>query len=287
MTPEELRGQLQISGIACRIEREEVVAETCRFCGNTHWNLDMNAAKGTYHCWVCDAGGRLDALLRDWLGGNFYIPVRYVPKKKAGGAPVTDFTSIAAHEVAPAKSYLQKRGIDYVTSRSYEIVVCTDAKHPLNGRLVIPIRDFWTQEVIGYIGRSFTGKQPKYLSTLSTRKITGYRASSWNAPCIFVEGFFDGIAVHRAGFHAAVLGGTSSTDVLEFASRLPSTIPRIVMLDGSAKEEANRLKQTLIIERGITRDTPVRLVDLPSDYDPATFKPSVLRWLVKRALTTD
>ncbi len=282
MTPEGLQQQLTVSGHHCRIQRGEVQVETCLYCGNTRWNLELNAERGLFHCWACNTGGRLDTLLRQHLGYDVYIPVAlHKPPPRGPDTPV-DFAFVPAYDVGPAAKYLLRRGLDAITAKQYGLVVCTEAAHLLNGRLVFPLHDFWTNVVVGYVGRSFTGRLPKYLSTVTTRMIGGYRAQTWPPPCVIVEGFFDGIAVHRAGYHAVVLAGIAGGRLLgQFIARIPLATPLLIMLDGAAQEQALLLQQSLQPHRYPQR---IPLATLPTERDPADFVPTALRYVVEQTL---
>lgn len=281
MTAEELQQQLTLNGLLCRVQREEVQIETCLYCGNTRWNLELNASRGLYHCWACNVGGRLDALLRQELGQDIYIPTHlHKPTPPPTLTPPTTFASSPAYNVGPAAKYLERRLVDQDTAKRYGLVVCTEAEHRLVGRLVIPIHNFWTGEVAGYVGRSFTGRYPKYLSTMDSRMIGGYRATTWQPPCVLVEGFFDGIAIHRAGYHSAVLAGIAGGPLLQqFVARLPLDTPLIIMLDASATQQASTLRASLLPLRS---DKQLALAQLPKGKDPADFTPTILKYVVER-----
>lgn len=284
MTPDDLRQQLVVMGVSCRIHGDEVVIETCRVCGNERWNLELNPVRGLYHCWVCGTGGRLDTLLQGWFDDpNIHIPVERGGAGTAAYVPMVpgDFTSRPIIEVPSAVAFLKRRGIDMQTAVHYGLVVCTAPTHQLMGRLVLPVNDFWTGEVLGFVGRTYTNEHPKYLSTLTSRQTaSGYRMRKASTPCIIVEGVFDGIAVHRAGFQVAVLLGTTAPWVLEWAARIPPSTPLAILLDGAAQEEAVRLRWLL----QSVRTEPVHVIPLPVDRDPGEFTPYALTRLVHSIL---
>jgi len=285
MTPEELQSQLNRSGIVCRIQREEVLIETCYFCGNNRWNLELSAPRGLFHCWACDEGGRLDRLLREWLGQDTHIPVQHTRRQSQAQrtAPTTPFATTSMHTIPSASAYLARRGVTQDMIAAYNLTVCTDTKHLLYNRIIIPILDFWNGVNLGYVGRTYTNQYPKYLSTLSQRIVAGYRVRISNTACIIIEGIFDGMAVHQAGYHAAILLGTGTSRIQEFISRLPRATPIAVMLDGAAQAEAERLKW--IIQA--VHASPVQLINLPVHTDPANFAPQVLRRLLSQTLSRD
>lgn len=281
MTPAELKEQLLLIGVACTIRRDEVVVETCRFCGNPKHNLELNPGRGLFHCWACGAGGRLEALLHEWLGITVSLPVdtsRRGPKKLV--LPGT-FHSVPAYTLEMAATYLRRRGIPEEVAQAYEITVCLEKGHMLYGRLVLPVKDFWSGVTIGHVGRTYGTDYPKYLSTLNVRMVVGYRMRQASTPCVLVEGIFDGIAVHRAGFHAAVLLGVNAPRFEYFVARLAPTTPVLIMLDAEASTEAQALRWVVKAVRGV--DPPV--VHLPGKLDPAQLVPTVLGRLVQKVLT--
>ncbi|KKL52938.1 hypothetical protein LCGC14_2280440 [marine sediment metagenome] len=283
MTPEELQAQLTLTGIVCEVRRGEVYVETCWFCANTRWNLQLDPAHGRFNCWACNAGKdeRLDHVLQERLGGAIYLPTSRRGPQSNTATPqhVIAFNHLSADKVPIAARFLSRRGIATHVAKQYGLVVCTEPNHRLAHRLVLPVSDFWTGQLVGHLGRTFTNQYPKYLSTLQTRIAAGYRVRSWRTACVLVEGFFDGIAVHRAGYHAAVLSGTTAPWVPEFGARLPAETPLVVMLDGEATDEAYRLSWSLQMVR-----SSVHIACLPKGRDPADFAPLVLNRFISKTL---
>jgi hypothetical protein len=278
MTAGELHDLMVLAGYSSRIRGEEVLVEVCWFCGNPKWNLELNPGKGVFSCWVCRESGRLDRLLTKTLGGGFSIPVDFETRQIADVASPTilDFKNVPAGDLQSASWYLKKRGFSSEDIRTYDIRVCLEEGHEMEGRLLFPLRDFWNSGLVGFVGRDYTGGFPKYRHTLVRKQICGYRTWHRSTPCLLVEGCLDGIAVHRAGFQAAVLLGTSSSELETFASRLPPETPLGIFLDGEAGDDATRLYWKL---------SPIRQVSailLPSELDPAELHPRVIQSLVEK-----
>lgn len=279
MTTDELQVLVTTLGLQNRVKREEVVIATCVFCGNEKWNLELSAEKGVYHCWACRAGGRLDALLTQLTGKSYQLQVQARDKKKAVAPPpgAVDFLTKPVAEIPSALHYLARRHVTMDVATAYGLRVCTQVGHLLEGRLVIPVRDFWTSEMLGWIGRTYTGGHPKYLSSIGRKVVFGWRQRSKEEPVVLVEGAFDGIAVHRAGYHAAVLGGTGGSGVVELVARLPEGALVVIMLDGDAVTQATRLywQAKQVHEK-------VEWVVLPVGTDPADLAPDQVREYVER-----
>lgn len=286
MSPEELRQVVVTAGLNCRINRAEVVLEVCTYCGNEKYNLEMSAEKGVFHCWACKRGGRLDALLQTLTGQSHHIPVRRDTGERTTKplAPVAagEFRHQAIKEVESAARYLERRGITPDVAAQYGMVVCVEPQHRLQGRIAIPCKDFWTGEVVGWVGRSYTGKTPKYLSTLQRKVITGWRHRNPTTPAVVVEGPLDGITAHRAGFQAAVLSGVGGSGVMEWAARLAPQTEVAILLDGDAVQQAHQL----FWEISPVRSSRVVVVSLPNpEADPASLGVAGVQQVVRQALS--
>jgi hypothetical protein len=179
----------------------------------------------------------------------------------------TAFQTKAIWEVESAARYLIKRNIPQDVASQYGIVVCMEPTHSLFGRICFPARDFWTSELVGWIGRSYTGKQPKYWSTLTRKVITGWRTRDKTIPTVLVEGPLDGLAVHRAGYQVGILSGTGATDLVRWASRLPIDSPVVIMLDPEAAIQAQQLYWQIHPVRAIGKTV---MANLPIGEDPAS-----------------
>lgn len=285
MTSEQLQSLLTGAGWGCRTRHAEVVMETCYFCGNTRWNLECNAEKGVYHSWCCRRGGRLDELLTQLTGQHHSIEVTRGERSRKKQEPVQApevFRMVPADTVPSAADYLVRRSITPKVGQEYGLAVCTEVGHRLYGRIVIPMKDFWTGTVLGWVGRSYTGGHPKYLSTLPESTVTGWRVRSSHAPAVVVEGPLDGISVHRAGFHAAVLSGLGATGVVDWAARMAPDVPIYVMLDGEARKEALQLMWKISPVHGFN----VKVVTLAPGQDPANLGPALVQEFIGRSKET-
>lgn len=288
MTTEELRQLLTIAGYACKVKHEEVVMQVCHFCGNERYNLELSADKGVFHCWACKQGGRLGELLRALTGKSYHIAVKQVEKKapptttQTGAAP---FTVVPIEQSPVAQEYLRTRDITPAVAREYGLGVCQQAGHRLDGRIVIPAKEYWSRELVGWVGRSFTGRTPKYLTTWDRHAITGWRVRQHFAPVVLVEGHLDGIAVHRAGFNVAVLSGLGGPALEQWAARLDPDIAIVILLDGEASlpgGQADRLYWQITPMR---LSSEVRVLRLPEEQDPASLGVEGVGMLVRQALS--
>ncbi len=162
------------------------------------------------------------------------------------------------------------------------------------GRITFPIRDV-RGRIIGFGGRAIgEDQQPKYLNTPETplfRKreaLFGYPgalgAMRSEDRAVIVEGYFDQIALCRAGVSSALATcGTALTS--DHARDLKRRTREVVLLfDGdSAGQNALIKALTVLLPQGLR----VRAVTLPESDDPDTFLiregPEALRALVAAA----
>ncbi len=146
-------------------------------------------------------------------------------------------------------------------------------------RVMFPIRDR-TGRMISFGGRTLGDGQPKYVNgpetPLFSKRRTLYglnlarEAVRKGAAVVAVEGYMDVIALHQAGFGAAVapLGTALTAEQLEELWRL-SPAP-ILCFDGDAAggRAAARAAQTAL--PAIASDRSIALATLPSGEDPDT-----------------
>lgn len=276
VTIEELLRLVESGGVSCRAKRDEVAIEVCCYCGNAKFNLELNPGRAVFYCWACRTGGPLGAVIRQLTGHA--IDVRADPNARRAerarraqapaAAEALQFQATALRDSSVAVAYLTARRLTLAEAVAYGLVVCAQPDHRLYGRLAIPALDYWTQRQIGWVGRTMTNQRPKYLSTLQTQTVFGWRGQA-GAPIVVVEGPFDGLAVHRAGCTAAVLGGVSTPDATAWAARLPSDAQLTVMLDGEAVDVATKLYWQL----AQVAPGRVAFARLPVGEDPASIGP--------------
>ena len=163
--------------------------------------------------------------------------------------------------------YLEERGVHPCTATWFGIGYYTGAGF-LHHRVVFPIHDSEGQ-LVGYAGRSLDGCEPRYLFPPSFRKsqvvFNLHRAVREAAGCaIVVEGFFDCLHVHQAGYHNVVaLMGVSLSEVQEQLLRERFS-KLVLMLDG---DEAGRRASQQLAAR-LKGKVSSSVVELPSGRQP-------------------
>jgi len=149
----------------------------------------------------------------------------------------------------------------------------------LRGRIVIPIHNE-SGELIAYAGRAIDGQEPRYRFPAGFRKslvlFNLHRASATNArTVVVVEGFFDTIAVHQAGYPAVGLMG--STLSKHQADLLTMCFDRVVLLlDG---DEAGR-HGAMSIAQTLGASMSVSAISLEDGRQPDQLGPAVIHLLI-------
>ena len=208
-------------------------------------------------------------------------------------------------EGAAARSYLQQREVDPETSAAYGLGFASERRDSLiqllkakelplelaeqlgiirkgdrgwydllHNRLIFPIRDKQGQP-IGFAGRVLDNSLPKYINSPESPL---YRKSSvlfgvdlalrdirQSGTAIIVEGYFDHLALHRAGIRNALATcGTALTD--GHIGLLKKHAQRVCLLfDG---DNAGRKATVRAMELCLEQALPVYVINLPQGEDP-------------------
>jgi DNA primase len=178
--------------------------------------------------------------------------------------------------------YLRDRGISPETAVQFGV-----GFYPgpglMSGRVVIPIHDA-CGKLVAYAGRSLHRTPPKYRLPAGFRKsevlFNFHRAARLEQQTVIVvEGYFDCLQVHQAGFPCVV--ALMGTALCEMPEKLVVKRFRrlILMLDG---DESGR-KATQRIAGRLAESCSVRLVALPVDQQPDQLNGKEIRALLTQA----
>jgi len=185
----------------------------------------VNTARQLFHCFSCGAGGSVLDLVAVLEQCDVREAARRLaawgslPAANASGAPVwfkqptvTEKNKLRPlrfrlHGVDGGHPYLAIRGIAPRTAAEFEIGFY-GGPGLLSRRLVFPIYDEVGQ-LVAYRGRSLDGTEPRYKFPAGFAKsqvlFNLHRAAASGEPSVVVvEGFFDCLRVHQAGFHSVV-----------------------------------------------------------------------------------
>ena len=180
--------------------------------------------------------------------------------------------------IDPTHAYLAERGILAETAAVFGIGFYGE-KGIMSSRIVIPIHDDQGQ-LIAYAGRSIDGTEPKYRLPKGFKKslelFNLYRTAA-SRKVIVVEGFFDAMKVHQAGYRnvVALMGSTLSlTQQEKLISRFDEVI---LMLDGDQPGRTATEK----IAGQIRGKIAFRILTLPDNKQPDQLDAVAIRNLLE------
>ena len=149
----------------------------------------------------------------------------------------------------------------------------------MSGRMVIPIRNLHGQ-IVAYAGRALDDRPPKYKLPAGFRKALELfnlqRAVAAGKTVIVVEGYFDRMRVHQAGFPSVVALMGSSLSTVQQASLLRHFDRIVLMLDGDA---AGRGASQAIAAR-LSGCCTVEVIQLAEDHQPDQLSSSAIQRLL-------
>ncbi|MEA3363853.1 MAG: DNA primase [Thermodesulfobacteriota bacterium] len=145
------------------------------------------------------------------------------------------------------------------------------------GRLIFPVYDL-SGQIVAFAGRVLDDGKPKYINSPESpiyhkgRVLFGLyqarQAMRKSGEVLLVEGYFDQLALYRAGFPQVVATcGTALT--VDHARILKRYVQRVVLLfdQDSAGKKATFKAMTVLQEEGV----PAVVIELPSGDDPDSF----------------
>jgi len=164
--------------------------------------------------------------------------------------------------------YLAARGISRETAETFGMGHFP-GKGLMSGRVVVPIHDE-AGKLVAYAGRALNGEQPRYLFPRGFRKaqvlFNLHRATrnECRGSVNVVEGFFDCLKIHQAGFRnvVALMGVALSGSQQKLLEDHFGSVA--LLLDG---DEPGRAASSRIAEQ-LIRKVFVRIVDVPAGLQP-------------------
>lgn len=269
--------------------------------GQRNDSFRAHLTKNIFQCFACQAHGNVldfvaameqcslrEAALRlqEWFGvatqGLRLYPAtagmqkgELVRKEEGSNLPLR----FALTGVESNHPYLTHRGIDPATAAEFGV-----GFYPgpglMRGRIVIPIRNRHGQ-LVAYAGRALDNQPPKYKLPAGFHKALELfnlqRAAATGAgTVIVVEGYFDCVRVHQAGFPCVVaLMGSSLSAPQESGLRRHFECI-VLMLDGDA---AGRAASEAIAAR-LAGWRSVQVIRVPDSRQPDQLSPSAIRQLL-------
>jgi DNA primase len=184
-------------------------------------------------------------------------------RKKERGNPILGFR---LRGVDGSHAYLRQRGIERATAVEFGVGLYS-GPGLMNGRIVIPVRNEHGG-IVAYAGRGLGEQRPKYkppagfqkgreLFNLHRARTTGQKS------VIVVEGYFDCMKVHQAGFSNVV--GLMGCSLSPIQAHFLECFERVtLMLDG---DEAGR-HATEVIGHQLVGKTRLAVIPVPHGMQP-------------------
>ena len=195
------------------------------------------------------------------------------PKASESDAPdaedrevVNQPIGFALKSVDTSHPYLHRRGIKEETAKHFGVGFF-HGKGSMAGRVVIPIHNE-QGELIAYAGRAIDESEPKYKLPTGFHKslvlFNLHRVLGTSREVIIVEGYFDAMKVHQAGFPGvvALMGSALSEQQEKLLTQNFDSV--VVMLDN---DKGGNYAATQIVSRLMDK-VFLRLVHVPQGKQP-------------------
>ena len=298
----------------------------CPFHNEKTPSFSVSTDKQIYHCFGCGKGGGVIGFIMEIENLSFPDAVAFLARRANMIMPEEEndressrrqvllelnraaarfyYTKLTEPGGAPARAYIQKRGISPAVAKNFGLGYAPDswsaltdammakgftqrdlveaglAKHGRNGgvydafrnRLMFPVIDV-RGSVIGFSGRLLGDDGPKYLNSPETPVFSkssnlfglNLAKKSKSGYIILVEGNVDVVALHQAGFDSAVASlGTSLTD--EQARLISRYVNEVVLCYDSDEAGKKAAQRAIAILDKL--DLKVRVLQLPGAKDP-------------------
>lgn len=180
------------SNVPYKRQGNELIYKECPLCGNQKFNVQINIAKGVWHCWACDRGGRLRGL--SVLASEFGITVEEDTRPE-NEVVVLPETAKPIWLSQTGSEYLELRGVTGEEARRLNILYDY-------GNLYVPY--FEGRELVAFSVRT---KEGKWIFNGANRDSIHYLIRGKTDTLVFTEGLFDGIKASRTGHNVFVLFG--------------------------------------------------------------------------------
>jgi len=218
----------------------------CPFCKHHKKKLQINTVTQYWHCWVCDAKGRIIWSLFKKLNASksavselntIYKNTKFSTKETRDVVvKLPEEFKLLANEsegitYLHAMKYLYERGITDDDIIKYNIGYCTEGEY--RDRIIIPSYD--SNRILNYfVARCFYNRKLKYKNPPAPKDTVIFDLYiNWNMPIILCEGVFDAIAIKR---NAIPLLGKTVQDTLLRKIINKKVKEVIVILDADAKD---------------------------------------------------
>ena len=236
----------------------------CVFCKHHKKKLSLNLEKGKYKCWICDAAGPIQRLVRKH--GTFLQLQAW--RELTGQVEIADFDNLFAQQAeetveeqlislpeefaslcnrnfsltsVQAKNYLQARGIEKDDILRWKIGFCPTGEFA--ERIIVP--SFKLDGKCNYfVGRTYAKHWKKYLNPPQSRDIIFNELMiDWDEDVILCEGVFDALKIENS---IPILGSTLREDSKLFAQIVKNDSAIYLALDPDAEKKIGLLIESLL-----------------------------------------
>lgn len=262
----------------------------------------VSLSKNAFQCFACQAHGNV----LDFVAAMEQCSVREAARRLAHRFTITGCRSAARvggtsgersnwlgknegdnpplpfklHSIDAAHPYLRARDILPETAIQFGVGFYA-GRGLMSGRVVIPIHDAQGR-LVAYAGRALDNTPPKYRLPAGFRKsqvlFNFHRAAAVEQPAVvIVEGYFDCLQVHQAGYRSVVaLMGTVLSKAAE-KLLLERFRRAILMLDG----DGSGRKATESIAAQLAGKCSIQLAPVPTGKQPDQLGPAEIRALLE------
>ncbi|MCF7934941.1 MAG: DNA primase [Synergistales bacterium] len=296
----------------------------CPFHSEKTPSFYVSPERGSYHCFGCGAGGDLISFVMEMEGLSFVEAMELLApragvtfRREGGKGGKTDAyqlltlanrffsENLTGKTGLPARRYLERRGIDATTARSFELGWAGESWDGLcrfldrqgvptraalesglvlegrnglydrfRGRIIFPIHDV-SGRVVAFGGRLVGGDGAKYINSPENELFRKRRSlylihkakqgMREAGRAILVEGYTDAIRLHMHGFTNAV--ATLGTSLTEGQADILTRFASqcLICYDADAAGEEATLRGMYLLQ---SRGLDVRVVSLPEGSDP-------------------
>ena len=267
----------------CKPSGQHICYRYCPVCGSDEWKLYVSPDTGLWKCFAGrhNAGGKVDI----GQAADAYTQGQELMDLLSGWQEPVTWDEIDLPPFEPlskmARRYLRKRGIDEGLAKRLGLVEWED-----RFRILFPFFDragsliYWNSrrysDHVGEGPKYYTadGKHPLYELRFQAKYTDGETRPMMEV--VLVEGIFDALAVHQAGYHAVALGGKSLPKYLrqDLLTITQDCGMITVLLDSDA------LASALTIRNQLSDQRQVAIRVCPPGKDPGDMTPDEIKEII-------